>query len=76
MRWTKRWRSNSGRIRSHLRRPIPRRGELLNENAKNTIKEIVSAQTFPLNVLNLLANGLADREMGITGCDCVSPYQS
>jgi hypothetical protein len=33
--------ASSGRIRYHLRRPIPGRGKLLNENARNTVNEIV-----------------------------------
>ena len=33
--------ASSGRIRYHLRRPIPGRGELLTRNARNTVKEIV-----------------------------------
>lgn len=33
--------ASSGRIRYHLRRPIPGRGEVLTRNARNTVKEIV-----------------------------------
>jgi len=33
--------TSSQRIRNHLRAPIPGRGELLNENARNTVNEIV-----------------------------------
>jgi len=33
--------ASSQRIRNHLRRPIPGSGELLNENARNTVNEIV-----------------------------------
>jgi hypothetical protein len=33
--------TSSQRIRNHLRRPIPERCELLNENARNTVNEIV-----------------------------------
>ena len=33
--------ASSQRIRNHLRAPIPGRGELLNENARNTVNEIV-----------------------------------
>jgi hypothetical protein len=33
--------ASSQRIRYHLRRPIPGRGEVLTRNARNTVKEIV-----------------------------------
>ena len=33
--------ASSGRIRYHLRRPIPSRGELLTKNAQNTVKGVV-----------------------------------
>ena len=37
--------ASSQRIRYHLRRPIPERCELINENARNTVNEIVPAAT-------------------------------
>jgi hypothetical protein len=37
--------ASSGRNRYHLRRPIPGRGKLLNENARNTVNEIVPVRT-------------------------------
>ena len=38
--------ASSQRILNHLRRPIPGRGELLNENARNTVNEIVPIDPF------------------------------
>ena len=37
--------ASSQRIRYHLRRPIPGRGEVLTRNARNTVKEIVPTRT-------------------------------
>lgn len=36
-----RWKPLTGRIRNHLRKPIPKRCELLKENTRNTVSEIV-----------------------------------
>lgn len=36
-----RWKPRSGRIRYHLRAPIPKSCELLNENTRNTVNEMV-----------------------------------
>jgi hypothetical protein len=38
--------ASSQRIRDHLRRPIPGREELLNENTRNTFNEIVPGTHF------------------------------
>lgn len=43
--------TSSQRIRNHLRRPIPGRGELLNEKARNTVNEIVPS-TMQIELLN------------------------
>jgi len=45
--------ASSQRIRNHLRRPIPGRVELLNENARNTVNEIVRGGLFTLHCLGL-----------------------
>lgn len=42
VRWTMRPKQRSGRIRNHLCRPIPSRGELLNGNARNTANEKIA----------------------------------
>jgi len=50
--------ASSQRIRYHLRRPIPGRGEVLTRNARNTVKEIV-----PFRISEILEGGIASQLM-------------